>query len=101
MRDPARVMQVSVAAGLSNFASISNALSLNSTVFSEVSKVRHFFAHRNAETAKKALDVGANRGIQPPTEAWMVVDKLLPSKPHTLLDEWVADITVFHNLLTV
>jgi hypothetical protein len=100
LRDPARVMQVSVAAGLSNLTSVTNALSLNSPAFGEISKVRHFFAHRNLDTAEKAIALGLSRGLQRPLEAWMIVDQLLPNKPYTLLEEWLADISNFHSLLT-
>jgi len=74
LRNPAKVMQVATAASMSNIQSVVNALSLNSSAFTELSIARHFFAHRNSQTATKVVALAAARGMQMPIDAWMVVD---------------------------
>lgn len=99
-RDPNKLLAVALSAGLSNSAAISTALSLNTPAFAEISKARHFFAHRNIETAAELALMAHKRGISSAGTDWEVVDSLLPSKPYTLLEEWLADVGQFGELLT-
>lgn len=100
IRDPTRIMKVAAAAGLSNSASILTALSFPTQVFNEISKVRHFYAHRNQETAGAAVSLALGRGLPPPLQAWDVVAMPLPGGPYCLLDEWLYDLGQFQELLT-
>ena len=100
LRDPAKIMQVATAAGLTNTNSIVSALSLSTSIFRDLSKARHFFAHRNLQTAAKVDMLSNSRGLPTGIETWLVVDTLLPGYPYTLLDEWIYDLEQFHPLLT-
>jgi hypothetical protein len=100
IRDPNKIMQVAVAANLSNAPSILTALSFPTKVFSEISSVRHFFAHRNEETAAQAVAFALGRGLLPPMQPWEIVGLLVPGQPYSMLDEWIYDLGQFQELLT-
>jgi hypothetical protein len=100
IRDPTKLMQVASAASLSNSGSVLAALSFPTRAFSEISRARHFFAHRNEQTAAAAISMALARGLSPPLQAWSVVDLPLPGQPYSLIEEWIYDVGQFQVLLT-
>lgn len=84
----------------SHSAHVDAALSLPSTVFDYLPTFRNFFAHRNDETASKAISLARTRflisRIKHPTEALV---KPAYQRPQPLLLDWLDELDAVMNLL--
>jgi hypothetical protein len=95
LRSPRDVSKVMVAAAASNLASVQNALALNSSVFGEISAMRNFYAHRNADTMDRARRVALTWGIARLAHVDEVANLAKANRPVPVLDEWVVEVRDF------
>lgn len=76
------------------------ALSVSTRVFDDLPKFRNFYAHRNEESAKKAVDLARHYyvigGAKSPTEA-LATPALKRTQP--LILDWLDDMGVVMQLL--
>ncbi|WP_210166256.1 hypothetical protein [Methylobacterium sp. Leaf102] len=99
IRDPLKLQTLSIDCRLSNYNSIVNALSLNSTVFAEIAVFRNFYAHRNSQTAKAVFAFCRNLGIATVDDAWDAVTLQPPGRPLNIYQSWITDLSNFAELL--
>jgi hypothetical protein len=96
-RNPANAEKVLLAYGATNVATLQFAMGFNAIVFSEIAKVRHFFAHRAENTNERvrtwATNIGMFSYIDPETS-------LVAGRPGTgvkILDGWLAETENFFD----
>ncbi|RWA99916.1 hypothetical protein [Mesorhizobium sp.] len=100
IRDPRQVEQVLVACNASNVTSVRNALSLNTSLFSDVATVRNFYAHRNGDTWEKVRRQARNRGILTIKHPDELMSYHLPGRPVSLIEDWLDDAELFFDVIT-
>jgi hypothetical protein len=83
----------------SNRGDISVALSYAPNVFPQLRDFRHFFSHRNPETESVALDHARAIGIPQPDRAAAMLRLAAPSRPQSLVLDWLDDLTSTMTLL--
>lgn len=93
-------LRICQALSLSNIDAVNGAMSLRSRVLEDLPTFRNFFAHRNPETAARALKVASThyliKGVAHPTLAL----KAVPFKrTQPLILDWLDDIQVISELL--
>ena len=79
-------------AGISNLNQIQAALALPSRVLDDLPTFRHFFAHRNAETAAKARTVPARYAVPNVIHPTAFLCKYPPGRPVTVLEDWLFEL---------
>lgn len=86
--------------GCSHIADIRNALSVSTRVFDDLPAFRNFYAHRNEESARKAIDVAQRyyviRGARSPAEA-LATPPL--KRTQALILDWLDDMSVVMQFL--
>lgn len=95
MRDPRDVEKVFSAAGLTNVASLRNALALNTTLFANLGTLRNFYAHRNADTWRKARRKGLDMGVYGGGTVDDIVKALVPGRAVRIFEDWLDDAELF------
>ncbi len=100
IRDPRETRKVFVASQASNLLSLDNALSLNSPIFRDLSTVRNFYAHRNADTWRKTRDKAIASGILNVKHADEYVVAQLTPRPVSVFEDWLDDAELFFDEAT-
>lgn len=100
IRDPRDIRKLMAASGASNIPSIDSALSLNSPIFRDLGTVRNFYAHRNADTWRKAQDRARASGFLNIKRMDDYVLAPLPSRPGSIFEDWLDDAELFFDELT-
>lgn len=98
VRDPKDTEKVLQAASASNIPSLQTALSLNSPLFRDLGIVRNFYAHRNADTWRKARNVALAMNISV-RHADEIVTAPSHNAPATIFDDWLFDAELFFDEL--
>jgi hypothetical protein len=84
----------------SNHADIIAAMSIQTRAFADLPTFRNFFAHRNQESAKKAIDMARHQYLitkaKYPTEA---LSQPAIKRPQALLLDWLDEISAVIELL--
>lgn len=76
----------------SGIACVNVALSIPTSVFSDLTKFRNYFAHRNEENFKNANNLALTYSISPLlTPSEILMSKPL-GQPNVLLEQWVIDV---------
>lgn len=82
--------------GASNRTVVSNAVSIQSSVFDDLPKCRNFYAHRNADTVRRLFPVFAKYGINPRLTTSQALSTPastpLGQRPQPLLLDWIDDV---------
>lgn len=97
-RDPKELEKIYIASGASNIGSLRNALSLNSSVFRDLKRIRHFYAHRCKDTSQKfqrAVVSSGTLNIYHPNDYLLHVR---PGRPYSILEEWMIEAKLFYEL---
>ena len=97
-RNPREVRTVLASLGGNNLSELDTALSLNTTLFSDIAVLRNFYAHRNRDTWRKASDYFTNQRAFPRFKrATDVLSYQQPSSGVRVLEEWLADAELFFD----
>jgi hypothetical protein len=95
VRDPRDTAKIFQAANLTNISSLQNALALNTTLFDHLCTMRNFYAHRNADTWRKAHNKGNAMGIFAATHVDEIVTAFLPGRSIRVFEDWLDDTELF------
>lgn len=95
VRDPRVVERIFSAAGLTNTPSLQNALALNSTLFTNMATLRNFYAHRNADTWRKAHRKAIDMGIHAANSVDDIVKSLVPQRAVRVYEDWLDEAELF------
>jgi hypothetical protein len=95
IRDPRAVERVFSAAGLTNTQSLQNALALNATLFANLATLRNFYAHRNADTWRKARRKAIDMGISAASSVDDIVKSLVPGRAVRIYEDWLDEAELF------
>lgn len=83
--------------GASNCQIVSNGLSTLTPVFAHLPRFRHFYAHRNEDTARGLEGILMNYGIAPDMHASVSLMQAANirgvQRPQPLLLDWIDDVT--------
>ncbi len=99
IRDPKQIEKILIACSASNLPSLQNALALNSSMFRDLKFVRHFYAHRNQDTFGKAATNAASLGVLNLDHPDKILLHVMSGKTHSVIEEWLADATIFYDYL--
>jgi len=97
-RNPREVRTVLATLGGNNLAEFDTALSLNTTLFSDIAVLRNFYAHRNRDTWRRVNNYFSQQRAFPPMKR--AADLLLYQRPGSgvdMLDEWLGDAELFFD----
>ncbi len=100
IRDPRDVRKVLDAIKASNLGSVDNALALNSPIFRDLGTIRNFYAHRNADTWRKAKAKAVSVGALNVNHANDFVLMTLAPRPVSVFQDWLDDAEFFFDELT-
>jgi hypothetical protein len=100
IRDPRDTEKILVSCNASNLASVQTALSLNTTLFSDLATVRNFYAHRNEDTWMKVRNRAQNLGVFGLDHPDGFVTYKLPARPVSIFEDWLDDAELFFHELT-
>ena len=101
VRDPRDTEKILLTCGASNVGSLQNALALNTSIFRDLSALRNFYAHRNADTWRKLKTKAASWGVLSPEHADDIARSTLSGRPVTLFEDWLDDAELFFDELTL
>ena len=87
------IIKVAREAGLSNLAQVQSALSLPSRVIDDLPGLRHFFAHRNEETAVSVRRLPARYAMVHMRHPTTFLRSYAPGRPTTVLEDWLAELS--------
>ena len=95
VRDPRDVAKIFSAANLTNAPSLQNALALNTTLFDTLATLRNFYAHRNADTWRKARQKAIDMGIYAAGSVDEIVKSVVPGRAVRVFEDWLDDADLF------
>ncbi|HXQ71071.1 MAG TPA: hypothetical protein VN844_11315 [Pyrinomonadaceae bacterium] len=97
-RNPREVRTVLASLGGNNLPELDTALSLNTTLFSDIAVLRNFYAHRNRDTWQKTNNYFAQQRAFPNFKrAADLLGYRRPSSGVDMLEEWLADAELFFD----
>lgn len=99
VRDPKETERVLSGCLASNMGSLQRALSLNFGLFSEIASFRNFYAHRNADTFRRAMSVARGWGVVHTAHVDDVVLISRTGRPTTIVEDWLAESEIFFDEL--
>ena len=99
--DPANLLSLARAVGVSNLSQISSALSFGATYADNLPTVRNFYAHRNEETFSKVQRQAALLGMGTDLRPCEFVCAALPSRPQNLISDWLDEMRLTIELLCI
>ena len=76
------------ATGASNLPQVQSGASFQAHMFEELRTMRHFFAHRNQETAERVRQIARNRSISLKSRPSEVACSIPTGRPQSLLADW-------------
>lgn len=97
--EPETLIVLSRELGCSNFKEITAAFSYPTRAFADLPKFRNFFAHRNEETARKAVERAIFYGLSPKLRPGEILASIAPGRPQSVLDDWIDDLREIAALL--
>jgi hypothetical protein len=84
------------AANCSNAAGVNAAWSIGTRALADLTRARHFFAHRNEETAARLRSIGVSARLGRLSDPADVLVSVAPGRPQVLIEDWFDDLhTVF------
>lgn len=99
IRNPKDTEKILISCAATNLPSMRNALSLNASVFRDLSTVRNFYAHRNENTWKKVRDKAQALGIGSVVHPDDLVQSSILGRPLSLFEDWIAEAELFFDEL--
>lgn len=99
IRDPRKMEDILIKCGASNVGSVQKALQLNTNLFRDLPTLRNFYAHRNEDTWTKLRTKAMGLGLSSFQHADDVVYAVLAGRPVSLLEDWIADASIFFEEL--
>ncbi|WOH83031.1 hypothetical protein RX327_07740 [Bradyrhizobium sp. BEA-2-5] len=97
-RNPRDVRRVLASLGGSNLSELDTALSLNTTLFSDIAVLRNFYAHRNRDTWRAASDYFVTRRAYPRFKNGAeLLSYRHPSSSASVIAEWLTDAELFFD----
>ncbi|ADU37575.1 hypothetical protein [Variovorax paradoxus] len=99
IRDPKETEKILSYAGATNLPSLQNALALNSGLFKNLKSIRHFYAHRGKDTFGKASVNAVSMGVLNTHHPDDILMYVISGRPHSVLEEWLIDASLFFELL--
>jgi len=90
--EPRVFREVAKAAALSNMAEIDSAFSTGYRVFMDLPVFRNYFAHRNLETRRAAMNLGPSYGVGTTQKPSEVLRHTPPGESLSVLEAWVNDL---------
>jgi hypothetical protein len=98
-RNPREVRAVLASLGGNNLQEFDIALSLNTTLFSDIVVLRNFYAHRNRDTWRRACNYFTQQRAFPRFKrAADLLTYRRPSSGVMVLEEWLTDAELFFDL---
>ncbi len=97
--DPNTLLRLSEALGYSNLAEVRAAFAYPTRAFHDLPTVRNFFAHRNEETARKAVNIARSYGLSTLLRPSDILVSVSPGRPQSVLGDWLDDIRHVIELL--
>ncbi len=97
-RNPRDVRRVLASLGGNNLPEFDVALSINTTLFSDIAVLRNFYAHRNRDTWRTASNYFTQQRAYPRFRR--AADLLVYRRPSSgvgVLEEWLADAELFFD----
>jgi len=89
--DPQTLLRLTSEAGLSCFADVAAAFSVNSRVFYDLPVLRNYFAHRNQETYYAALRVAPLNSVPTPKRPSEILTSVPATSTQSLFLNWLGD----------
>jgi len=84
--------------GGNNLSELDAALALNTTLFSDITVLRNFYAHRNRDTWRSASNYFVQqRGFPRFDKASDLLNYRRPTSGAELLEEWLLDAELFFD----
>lgn len=100
IRDPRCLWKVFIDCNATNVPSLENALALNLALFRDLGTFRNFYAHRNADTWRKAKARAESLGALNVKHPDQVIQAQLNSRPVSLFEDWLDDAELFFEEIT-
>lgn len=97
--DTSLLLNVCTEMGCSNLLTVSGALSTGAAVFSDLPKVRNFFAHRNEETKSQARDVSLRYALPRFPHPTLILSSTPNGRPQPLIADWIDDVSTTMELI--
>jgi hypothetical protein len=97
--DPNTLLRLSDALGYSNLTEVRAAFAYPTRAFQDLPTVRNFFAHRNEETARKAVNIARSYGLSTLLRPSDILISIAPGRPQSVLSDWLDDIRYVIELL--
>lgn len=99
-KDPTMLFRACQAVSPTHLIDVQNALSLQTRVFVDMPTFRNFYAHRNDETANRAVQLARRHyligGVRHPTAALLAIRH---ARPQSLLLDWLDEMEVVIEVL--
>jgi hypothetical protein len=89
------------AAKCSNAAGVNAAWSIGTGALADLTRARHFFAHRNEETAARLRSIGVTARLGRLSDPADVLVSVPPGRPQVLLEDWFDDLHTVFMLMPV
>ena len=83
----------------SHLGQVQAAFAYPTSAFDLLPKVRHFFAHRNEETATKIDNVARMLGVKPDLRPFELLCEVLPGRPQNVIADWLDDLRAITAML--
>lgn len=97
--DPGVVLTLLREAKSSNLAQVDAAFGYRTRVFQDLTLCRHFYAHRNEDTEARAVQLARAYGMAPTRRVTDLLCSRAPSRPQTVLLDWLDDLRIVVELL--
>jgi hypothetical protein len=91
--DPNTILTLCRDLAASNTADVEAAFSAGSRVFLDLPVFRNYFAHRNQETRRAALDLAPSYGVPAPLSPAEILLARALGRPQPVLVDWIDDLT--------
>lgn len=97
-RNPREVRTVLASLGGNNLPELDTALSINTTLFSDIAVLRNFYAHRNRDTWRRTSNYFTQQRAFPRFKrAADLLSYQRPSASVGVLEEWLSDAELFFD----
>lgn len=90
--DPNIFIRSCGAVGCSNYQDILAAFSVQAKAFDFLPVFRNFYAHRNEQTARRAINIAHEYSIVPHYHPTQILSSTAYGRPQSLLLDWIDEI---------
>jgi hypothetical protein len=97
--DTAIFLRLMNAAGCSNAADVNAAWSVGTTALEDLTKARHYFAHRNDQTASGLRGLSTRYGVVTPSRPESLLVMKGAGRPQSVIEDWVDDLQTVFSLM--